>query len=93
MPFDRKALLALLRVLGQRSVSKSKAPDRTMLVDYVNNPATVKRPKPKMLDDYCNSFAGLNGSSRPAELDAWDIEHLPSMQRLRSSVECCGTLA
>ncbi len=46
-----------------------------------------------MLDDYRDSFPGLNGSSRPAELHAWDSEHLPSTQRLRGSVERCGTLA
>ena len=46
-----------------------------------------------MLDDYRDSFPGLNESSRPAELYAWDSEHLPSTQRLHGSVERSGTLA
>jgi hypothetical protein len=46
-----------------------------------------------MLDDYRDSFPRLNGSDRPTELNAWDIEHFPLTQRLYGAVECCGALA
>src|SRR5271170_2789923 len=93
MPFHDEALLALLRMFGQSSVGKSKLPNGTIFVDDINNLATVKRPKTKMPDDYRDSFPGPNRSDGPAELNAWDSEHLPLMHRLHRSVERCGTLA
>ena len=93
MPFHREALLALFRMLSQRAISKSKARDGTIVVDHVNDLATVKRPKPEMLNDNSNSFSRLNGRVRPAEPNISDIEHLPFAQRPHCSFECSKPLA
>jgi hypothetical protein len=93
MPFHGEALFTLLRVLGQSAVGKAKTPDGTVFIDYVNYPATVKRPETEMLNDYGNNLTGLNGCVRPAEPNAGNFEHLPLMQRLHRLVECCRTPA
>src|SRR5580698_1787252 len=68
-------------MIFQRPIGKSKAPQRTgWLIDGINNAACIQPVTVQIARNDCHILTDCNWSSLPAQLNPWNVEHLPSSE-------------
>src|ERR1043165_721369 len=78
-PLDQETFLATLDMLGQRSVSKTKAP---RFVNHINYPTRTQRPRPKRARFDRHRGPRFDDNAARHDRHPTEIEMLPALQRL-----------
>jgi hypothetical protein len=93
VPLYAKTLLATLGVSGERPIAEAEPLHVSHLLNEIDDPGRVQRPKTVVADAYADRRTDLNRRVRWKKLDLTEIELAPPTQGFDRLLVCLRTLA